>query len=203
MKNLIILILILAAGFFVIYNRGQSPEDLDPYESEEYTETTETEEEGRDIPPCPSPLPPLLLSQKTQQVKTSPPLPHRRALPKRWWRRPKKKSVPKIWSMPSRISPRKNCRRSSNTTGSSKASGKMWLGICSEKIFPEYQKMRREFQRERQESFQKFHFSMVEQHGADHVYSPTEYEDQIGRAIQEKYFKKIEDRFGPKRTIAI
>ena len=198
MKNLIILLLVLGAGFVVIYNRSQSPEDVDPYESEQYGENTETvtQEEGAQ-PPAQQAIDPATppSNDKQNQDKPSPNQPKRSAKEIVAQAEKEKRSKDMVNAIknftPEELEEVQQYYREIELE---------WKGVVKNMLgekYPEYQKMRREFQRERQESFRKFHFSMMEKHGEDHVYSPTEYEDEIGRSIQEKYFKKIEEQFGP------
>ena len=77
---------------------------------------------------------------------------------------------------------------------------KRWMSVVKtmvgEEDYADYQAMRKEFQQERKESFKEFHKSMVAQHGKKHVYSPTEYENRVGKKIQNAYFERFRERFG-------
>ena len=181
----------------MVYNRTQSPDVDDPYENEDYVEDTETETKetpsASQTPSSPSPQTPSGIEKKIQQE--APPRKSLESIKENVAKTVEKKRAEDMVKAIKNFTP----EELEEVQGYYRRLESEWKNIVKDMLgenYSEYQEIRREFQIERQESFRKFHISMIDQHGRDHVYSPTEYENKVGKAIQERYFKRIEERFG-------
>ena len=196
MKKIILLIIVLVAGYYFIFNTSQSPENGE----EEYTEYESTEEQEvepqakveeevksevtttqENAPPEEDPIPtPAAETEKNPDQETLVEKQKSEAMVKAI-----KNFTPEDLRDVQRYYQRMENRWKS-----------VVQNMLGDEDYTEYEDMRKEFQRERKESFRKFHESMMAKHGKKHVYSPTEYEKEVGKNIQQTYFKRFEERFG-------
>ena len=201
MKKLIILLIVVLGGSYLFFKAPEAPEDFDDYEEEEYTEYTESSEESAESPPPPVAKPPEKKetppNEKIVQKEEEPPPPGEvNELPEKT-EDPDKKQGDAMVKAIKNFTPQ-DLKEVQEYYGQLENQWKSVVkNLIGENDYAEYEAMREEFQKERKESFVEFHKSMIAKHGEKHVYSPIEYEKQVGKKIQEAYFERFRERFGP------
>ena len=205
MKKFIVLSVFVLGGFYWFFRAPETPDGLGDYEEEEYTEYAEsTEEVSKPQVPVETPKKVdtpeqkkevLAVERPTQREEPTPPPPET-SEPTEKDKAEKERGEAMVKAIKN-FTPQdleevqKYYDRLENR----------WKSVIKNAIgennYAEYEIMRQEFQEERKESFVRFHKSMVEEHGEKHVYSPIEYEKQVGKRIQEAYFERFRERFGP------
>ena len=198
-KKIILLIVLVGGGFYFVFTMfSRSPEEApDGYGEEEYIEYVPTVGKKAKAPPdekeTAARKPPPPASPVTPE-KTDPP----QAPPPQGDEEPEDKERGKAMVQAIKNFSPKDLREVQQYYQELEDRWKSVVkNMIGEKDYADYERMRQEFQRERQTSFREFHESMMAEHGDSHVYSPLEYEKQVGEKIQQAYFERFRERFGP------